>query len=47
VVDLDGGPLARDFIARLDTVDGVTVRPFSEAQAESRLEKSGQAGQEE
>jgi len=40
VVDLDGGPLARDFCARLDAVDGVTVRLLGAAEAESRLEKS-------
>ena len=41
VVNLNGGPVAAEFIARLEDVPGITVNLLEEAAARKRLEHSG------
>ncbi len=40
IVDLDGGPMARELVARLEAVDGLDLKFYTEAEAERALDRS-------
>ena len=41
IVDFDGGPMAQQLIARLEEVDGLKVKLYTEKDANNKLDRSG------